>query len=140
MRKAKISFEHSPKTCIYYAKIVIDDMSILLIDEDFNKANSTKNNSPKTNLSLEEIMNIIKKSFSDIEDNKHQKRHHKIFYNISTISLTLKRLNNFNQENKKVTIAYRKVHIPKNSQASKNKKYPKVDLSNGSGNLLIKMQ
>jgi len=71
MREAKISFGHCPKTCVRHAKIVIDGMSIPLIDEDFNKASSTKNNSPKTDLSLEEITNIIKKSLSDIEDNKH---------------------------------------------------------------------
>ncbi|CAG8814827.1 9387_t:CDS:2, partial [Dentiscutata erythropus] len=48
MREAKISFEHSPKTCVRYAKIVIDSMSIPLFDKDFNKASSTKNNLSKS--------------------------------------------------------------------------------------------
>ncbi|CAG8680366.1 6979_t:CDS:2, partial [Scutellospora calospora] len=47
MREAKISFGHSPKTHVRYAKIVIDNMSIPLFDEDFNKASSTKNNLSK---------------------------------------------------------------------------------------------
>ncbi|CAG8783400.1 3449_t:CDS:2, partial [Dentiscutata erythropus] len=45
---AKISFGHSPKTHVRHAKIVIDGMSILLFDEDFNKARSTKNNLSKS--------------------------------------------------------------------------------------------
>ncbi|CAG8457900.1 32572_t:CDS:2 [Gigaspora margarita] len=44
MHKAKISFGFSSETCSHYAKIVIDSMSIPLIDRDFNKASSTKNN------------------------------------------------------------------------------------------------
>ncbi|CAG8590247.1 10885_t:CDS:10 [Diversispora eburnea] len=47
MHKAKISFEFSSETCEHRAKIIIDDISILLIDEDFNKASTTKNNLPK---------------------------------------------------------------------------------------------
>src|SRR4051794_16211343 len=33
MREAKISFGHSPKTCVRHAKIVIDGISIPLFDE-----------------------------------------------------------------------------------------------------------
>src|SRR5207237_8364977 len=44
MREAKISFGFSLETCKRYAKIVIDGMSIPLIEEDSNKASSTKNN------------------------------------------------------------------------------------------------
>ncbi|CAG8744751.1 13660_t:CDS:2, partial [Racocetra persica] len=44
MREAKISFGYSPKTCIRHAKIIIDGMSIPLIEENSNKASSSKNN------------------------------------------------------------------------------------------------
>ncbi|CAG8785880.1 19193_t:CDS:1, partial [Racocetra persica] len=44
MRKAKISFGYSSKTCVRYAKIVINGMSIPLIEENSNKASSSKNN------------------------------------------------------------------------------------------------
>jgi len=50
MRKAKISFGLSPKTYSYCAKIVIDGMSIPLIEEGSNKASSTKNNSSKIHI------------------------------------------------------------------------------------------
>jgi len=43
MRKAKISFERSPKTYVRHAKIVIDGMSIPLIEENSNKDSSGKN-------------------------------------------------------------------------------------------------
>src|SRR5437763_875310 len=43
MREAKISFEHSPKTYVRHAKIVIDGMSIPLIEENSNKDSSGKN-------------------------------------------------------------------------------------------------
>ncbi|CAG8469556.1 3614_t:CDS:2, partial [Scutellospora calospora] len=46
--KAKISFGYSSKTHVHYAKIVIDSMSILLFDENFNKASSIKNNLSKS--------------------------------------------------------------------------------------------
>ncbi|CAG8783271.1 23794_t:CDS:2, partial [Racocetra persica] len=46
--EAKISFGRSPKTCVCHTKIVIDDMSIPLFDEDFNKASFIKNNLSKS--------------------------------------------------------------------------------------------
>src|SRR5439155_20873156 len=47
MREAKISFERSPKTYVRHAKIVIDGMSIPLIEENSNKNSYGKNNLPK---------------------------------------------------------------------------------------------
>ena len=79
------------------AKIVIDGMSIPLIDGDFNKASSTKNNLSKSTeskpgLAQEEVINIINKILSNIEDrlegslfcnNKQRKKCHGIFHNKS---------------------------------------------------------
>src|SRR4051812_12048013 len=56
MREAKISFEYSPKTYTRHARIVIDGMSIPLIEGDSSpignskshKASSSKNNSSKS--------------------------------------------------------------------------------------------
>ncbi|CAG8731270.1 8038_t:CDS:1 [Dentiscutata erythropus] len=79
IHKAKIGFGFSSEINDLYAKIVIDGMSIPLIDEDFNrfeepllcnKAGSSKNNPHKSDLSMEEITNIIKKILSDVEDNQ----------------------------------------------------------------------
>ncbi|CAG8690789.1 11420_t:CDS:1, partial [Dentiscutata erythropus] len=68
MREAKISFGYSPKTCVRYAKIVIDSMSIPLIEENSNKASSSKNNLShskteinKPDLNLEKFIDIFKK-------------------------------------------------------------------------------
>ncbi|CAG8855765.1 9463_t:CDS:2, partial [Gigaspora margarita] len=60
MCKAKISFGFSSKTCSHYAKIVIDCMSIPLIEENSNKASSVKNDPHKSDLSLEELTNMLK--------------------------------------------------------------------------------
>nr|CAG8446639.1 4440_t:CDS:2 [Entrophospora candida] len=115
MREAKISFEHSPKTYVHHAKIVIDGMSIPLIEENSNKDNS--------GLAQEEFMNIINKILSGAQDIKHQKSHHGIFRNIPLVPPTPRRLDD---------------DASKNSGAGKIKKYPKVDLGDGSGNLSIK--
>ncbi|CAG8849584.1 31883_t:CDS:2, partial [Racocetra persica] len=65
---AKISFGYSPKTCVHYAKIVIDSISILLIEENNNKASSSKNNLShskteidKPDLNLEKFVDMFKK-------------------------------------------------------------------------------
>ncbi|CAG8749108.1 13526_t:CDS:2, partial [Cetraspora pellucida] len=70
MHKAKISFEYSPKTCVCYAKIVIDDMSISLIEKKNNKASFSKNNLShseteinKPDLNLEKFIDMFKKLF-----------------------------------------------------------------------------
>ncbi|CAJ0924801.1 3420_t:CDS:2 [Entrophospora sp. SA101] len=120
VREAKISFEFSSKTCEHRAKIVIDGMSIPLTDEDFNKANSTKNNSPESDITLDELVDMFKKLSLRSKDNKQRKRYHS---NISPVSPTPGRLND---------------DVSKNSGASKIKKYPKVDLGDGCGNLSIK--
>ncbi|CAG8772046.1 12768_t:CDS:2 [Racocetra persica] len=60
MRKAKISFGHSPKTYDSYARIIIDGMSIPLIKENSNKDSSMKNNSPNSNPFLKDIEDIIR--------------------------------------------------------------------------------
>ena len=73
MRKAKISFERSPKTYVRHAKIVIDGMSIPLIEENSNKDSSGKNDPHKSDLSMEEITNMINKILSGTQDIKHQK-------------------------------------------------------------------
>nr|CAG8637708.1 15071_t:CDS:1 [Entrophospora candida] len=92
------------------AKIVIDGMSIPLIDEDFNKASSSKNSSLESDLSIEEITNMIKILSLRSEDNKQQKRHHD---NIPLVS-------------------------PAHRRVSKIKKYPMIDLGDGCGKLSIK--
>ncbi|CAG8608997.1 7992_t:CDS:2, partial [Diversispora eburnea] len=63
------------------------------------------------------------KSHKTSSDNKHQKNHHGIFCNITPVPLPSRRLND---------------DVPKNSRASKNKKYPKVDLGDGCGKLSLK--
>ncbi|CAG8853644.1 29412_t:CDS:1, partial [Gigaspora margarita] len=86
----KMSFKLSPKESYNpRAKIVIDGMSIPLIDEDFNKASSMKNDPHKSDLLLEELTNMIKKSLSDIQDNKH----HRIFCNMPPAHSPSRRLN-----------------------------------------------
>ena len=87
MHKAKISFEFSPEARSHHAKIVIDGISIPLINKDFNINSSTKNNSSnlaksKAGLIKDEITNMINKILSDAENNKHRKRYHKISRNI----------------------------------------------------------
>ncbi|CAG8557699.1 6038_t:CDS:1 [Diversispora eburnea] len=72
MREAKISFEFSSETCEHHVKIIIDGMSIPLINEDFNKVSSTKNDPPKSDLSLEKLMSIIKKSLDPIKFQKNR--------------------------------------------------------------------
>ncbi|CAG8623438.1 3619_t:CDS:2, partial [Scutellospora calospora] len=62
---AKISLEYPPKTYTHRARIVIDDISILLIKENNNKANPTKNNTPRSDLSIDKITNMIKKILLD---------------------------------------------------------------------------
>ncbi|CAG8617827.1 9388_t:CDS:1 [Diversispora eburnea] len=131
MHKVKIIFGFSPRTYEHHDKIVIDDMSIPLIEGDSrpmddskcHKINSGKNNSPKSNLTIEEITNISKKLLSNAKDNKHQKSHHEIFRNITPVPPPFRRLNN---------------DVPKNSRASKNKKYSKVDLGDGCRKLSLK--
>ncbi|CAG8840410.1 44968_t:CDS:1, partial [Gigaspora margarita] len=76
----------------------------------------------KPNLNLEELVNMFKKLSLRSKDNKHRKKHHGVFDNISPTPLPP-----------------RKVHASKNSGATKNKKYPKVNLGDGCGNLSIKM-
>jgi len=102
MREAKISFEHSPKTYVRHAKIVIDGMSIPLIEENSNKDSSGKNDPHKSDLSKEEITNMINKILSGIQDrgrdpllcnNKHQKSHHGIFRNMPPVPPMPRRLN-----------------------------------------------
>ncbi|CAG8764437.1 28612_t:CDS:2, partial [Gigaspora margarita] len=88
-------------------------MSIPLINRDFNKASSTKNNlsnsiESKPDLNLEELVNMFKKLSFRSKDNKHRKKHHGVFDNISPTPLPP-----------------RKVYASKNSGATKNKKYPK---------------
>ncbi|CAG8613243.1 5120_t:CDS:1, partial [Dentiscutata heterogama] len=68
IREAKISFGYSSKTCVHHAKIVIDSMSILLIEVNSNKASSSKNNLShseteidKPDLNLEKFIDIFKK-------------------------------------------------------------------------------
>jgi len=68
-------------------------------------------------------MNIINKILSGAQDIKHQKSHHGIFRNIPLIPPTPRRLDD---------------DASKNSGVTKNKKYPKVDLDDGGGNLSIK--
>ncbi|CAG8683454.1 7914_t:CDS:2 [Racocetra persica] len=70
MREAKISFGYSSKTCVHHAKIVIDGMSISLIEENSNKASSSKNNLShfeteidKPDLNLEKFIDMFKKLF-----------------------------------------------------------------------------
>ncbi|CAG8809403.1 26837_t:CDS:2, partial [Racocetra persica] len=70
MREAKISFEYFPKTCVHHAKIVIDGMSIPLIEENSNKASSSKNNLShseteidKPDLNLKKFVDMFKKLF-----------------------------------------------------------------------------
>ncbi|CAG8512266.1 2626_t:CDS:2, partial [Scutellospora calospora] len=72
--EAKISFEHSSKTHVCNAKIVIDGISILLFNEDFNKASSTKNNLSKSieskpSLAQEESKKNNVKYFTDTSSN-----------------------------------------------------------------------
>jgi hypothetical protein len=88
MRKAKISFERSPKTYVRHAKIVIDGMSIPLIEENSNKDSSGKNDPHKSDLSMDEITNMVKKLSLRSEDNKYQKKQHGIFRNIPPVSPT----------------------------------------------------
>ncbi|CAG8633268.1 322_t:CDS:2, partial [Diversispora eburnea] len=116
-----LQFRYKGKTYEHRDKIVIDNMSIPLIEGDGRpmddlksyKTSSGKNNSPKFNLSKKEITNITKKLLSNAKDNKYQKSHHGIFHNITPVPPPFRRLNN---------------DVPKNSRASKNKKYHKVDL------------
>ncbi|CAG8590120.1 1542_t:CDS:2, partial [Scutellospora calospora] len=68
MHEAKISFGYSPKTYICHAKIVIDGMSIPLIEENSNKTSSSKNNLShsetkinKPDLNLEKFIDMFKK-------------------------------------------------------------------------------
>ncbi|CAG8656496.1 11217_t:CDS:2, partial [Diversispora eburnea] len=84
MHKAKISFEFSPEARSHHAKIVIDSMSIPLIEGNSNKTSISKNNLSK---SMESKPGLAQEE---------------------------------------------------NSGTTKNKKYPKVDLGDGGGNLSIK--
>ena len=104
------------------AKIVIDGMSIPLIEKDSNKASSDKNDPHKSDL-LKEITNMIKKSLAGIQDIKYQKKRHGIFHNMPPVPPMPRRLDDY---------------VFKNSRATKNKKFPKVDLGDGCGKLLIK--
>ncbi|CAG8636299.1 3341_t:CDS:2, partial [Diversispora eburnea] len=88
MREAKISFEFSSETCEHHAKIIIEGMSIPLIDEDFNKASTTKNISPGSDLLLEELTNMFENLSLRSKDNKQRKRHRVIIppYELSCIN------------------------------------------------------
>ncbi|CAG8634264.1 1244_t:CDS:1 [Diversispora eburnea] len=134
MHKVKIIFGFSPRTYEHCDKIVIDNMSIPLIEGDgrpmdnskSHKTSSGKNNSSnsaksKADLIKDEITNMINKILSDAENNKYRKRHHKISRNISPAPP--RRLDD---------------DVPENSRASKNKKYPKVDLGDGCGKFSLK--
>ncbi|CAG8591035.1 227_t:CDS:2, partial [Diversispora eburnea] len=144
--KAKISFKFSPGTYEQYGIItdpknhcfvIIDGMSIPLIEEGSSltgdslshKTSSTKNNlskltESKPGLTQEEVVNIINKILSGAQNIKHQKSHRRIFHNIPPAPPTSRRLND---------------NVLKNSRASKNKKYSKVDLDDGCGKLSLKM-
>ncbi|CAG8601083.1 11567_t:CDS:2, partial [Diversispora eburnea] len=132
MHKVKIIFGFSSRTYEYRGKIVIDNMSIPLIEGDgrpmdsskSHKISSGKNNSPKSDLSKKEITNITKKLLSNTKDNKYQKSHHGIFHNITPVPPLFRRLND---------------DVPKNIRVSKNKKYPKVDLGDRCGKLSLKI-
>ncbi|CAG8438888.1 9105_t:CDS:2 [Cetraspora pellucida] len=145
MREAKISLRFFLENCKCYAKIEIDGMSILLIEEDSrptgdsssHKTSFTKNNlfiakqwdfvsksmESKPGLAQEEVINIINKILSGAQDIKHQKSHRGIFHNIPSAPQTPRRLND---------------DVSKNSRAGKIKKYPKIDLSDGGEKLSIK--
>ncbi|CAG8724397.1 10621_t:CDS:2, partial [Gigaspora margarita] len=75
VHEVKMSFKLSPKGSFNpYAKIVMQGMSIPLIDEDFNKTSSTKNNSSnsmdsKPNLTLDELADMFKKLSLRSKDN-----------------------------------------------------------------------
>ncbi|CAG8593854.1 8804_t:CDS:2, partial [Diversispora eburnea] len=109
--EVKINFKFSPGTYEQYGIItdpknhcfvIIDDISIPLIEENSNKTSTSKNN-------LSKLMKF---------------NYHGIFHNIPPAPSTPRRLNN---------------DVLKNSRASKNKKYSKVDLGDGCGKLSIKM-
>ncbi|CAG8652328.1 10165_t:CDS:2, partial [Paraglomus occultum] len=59
----------------------------------------------------------------DVENHKHRKRRHGIFHNTPPAPLLPRRMDD---------------NVSKHSKATKNKKYPKVDLGDGCGNLSIK--
>ncbi|CAG8585281.1 12870_t:CDS:2, partial [Dentiscutata heterogama] len=121
MHEAKISFGHSPKTCVHYAKIVIDGMSIPLIEEGSRpigdskiyKASSTKNNSLNSiesalDLALEEATDMFKKLPLRSKDDKQRKRRNRIFRNIPPVPPLSRRLNNdiFKKKSKKNKVMY----------------------------------
>src|SRR6266542_6511079 len=129
MCEAKISFGFSLENCKHYAKIEIDGMSIPLIEGDFNKASSSKNNSSnsmesKSDLTLEELVDMFKKLSLRSKDNMYRKKRHGIFCNKPHVPPPSRRLND---------------NVSKNSRASKIKIYPKVDLGDECGKLSIKM-
>ncbi|CAG8578221.1 1619_t:CDS:1 [Diversispora eburnea] len=140
MHKAKISFEFSFEARSHHAKIEIDGMSIPLIeggskptgDSLSHKVSSSKNNLSKSTeskpgLAQEGVMNIINKILLNIEDRFEESllcnNKQRIFHNIPPVPPPSRRLND---------------DVPKNSRASKNKKYPKVDLGDGYGKLSLK--
>ncbi|CAG8634466.1 10369_t:CDS:1 [Cetraspora pellucida] len=128
MHEPKISFGHSPKTHVHYAKIVIDGMSILLFDEDFNKASFTKNNLSKSmeskpGLAQEEVINIINKILSNIGDRPKGS----LLCNILPTHLPSRRLNDdvFKNKSKKNNVKY-------STDASSNSDTSDSDSSNSS--------
>ncbi|CAG8815466.1 41506_t:CDS:2, partial [Gigaspora margarita] len=76
VHEAKIIFGFSPRTYDPLAKIIIDDMYIPLIDEGFNKVSPSKNNlsnsiESRSDLSLEELVDMFKKLSLRSKDKMH---------------------------------------------------------------------
>ncbi|CAG8651367.1 2876_t:CDS:1, partial [Diversispora eburnea] len=81
-------------------------ISISLIEENNNKDSSDKNNPPRSDLSTDNITNMIKKILSDIEDkseksllcnNKYRKRY---YDNISPVFLTNRKVSKIKKYSK----------------------------------------
>ncbi|CAG8559212.1 2509_t:CDS:1, partial [Dentiscutata erythropus] len=80
MRKAKISFEYPFKTYTRRARIIIDDMSIPLIEENSNKASSSKSNS-ETEINkppIQSFTSLSKFNFRSCPQKKKRKSKHYI--------------------------------------------------------------
>ncbi|CAG8639709.1 23043_t:CDS:2 [Cetraspora pellucida] len=125
---AKISFEHSPKTHVCHAKIVIDGMSIPLFEEDFNKVSSTKNNLSKSTeskpgLAQEKVMNVINKILLNIGDRPKGS----LLCNIPSTHLLSRRLNDNVSKNKS-----KKNNVKYSTDASSNSDTSDNNSSNSS--------
>ncbi|CAG8599159.1 11352_t:CDS:1, partial [Paraglomus occultum] len=100
MREAKISFGFSSETCSHHAKLVIDNMSIPLIEENSrpfrdnslsHKASSTKNNSSNSmdlKPDLEELVDMFKKlslkRFDDVSKNSGASKKNRVEYSMNS--------------------------------------------------------